>query len=79
MDRERAPDSRTRFCTVRGGAYYKAQGSDWYADGGPVACHFAAKFLLLWPGLDRCATVGFRCVMDLAEQAGRGTPAGVTQ
>jgi len=29
-------------------------------DGGPVACHFAAKFLLLWPGLDRCATIGFR-------------------
>ncbi len=58
-------DGRTRFCIVRGGAYYKAQGSDWYADGGPVACNFAAKFLLLWPGVDRCATVGFRCVLDL--------------
>jgi formylglycine-generating enzyme required for sulfatase activity len=59
-------DGRTRFCIVRGGAYFKAEGSDWYADGGPVACNFAAKFLLLWPGTDRCATVGFRCVRDLA-------------
>jgi len=58
-------DGRTRFCIVRGGAYFKATGSDWYADGGPAACHFAAKFLLLWPGIDRCATIGFRCVRDL--------------
>jgi formylglycine-generating enzyme required for sulfatase activity len=58
-------DGRTRFCIVRGGAYFKAQGSDWYADGGPAACSFAAKFLLLWPGIDRCSTVGFRCVLDL--------------
>jgi formylglycine-generating enzyme required for sulfatase activity len=58
-------DGHTRFCIVRGGAYYKAQGSDWYADGGPAACRFAAKFLLLWPGIDRCATVGFRCAVDL--------------
>ena len=60
-----ASDGRTRFCIVRGGAYYKALGSDWYADGGPVPGNFAAKFLLLWPGTDRCATVGFRCVVDL--------------
>jgi formylglycine-generating enzyme required for sulfatase activity len=58
-------DGHTRFCMVRGGAYYQAQGSDWYADGGPAACNYAAKFLLLWPGIDRCATVGFRCVVDL--------------
>jgi len=31
-----------------------------------VACHFAAKFLLLWPGLDpQRATIGFRCALDL--------------
>jgi formylglycine-generating enzyme required for sulfatase activity len=59
-------DGRTRFCIVRGGSYYRAQGSDWYADSGPVACNFAAKFLLLSPGIDRCATIGFRCVLDLA-------------
>jgi formylglycine-generating enzyme required for sulfatase activity len=58
-------DGRTRFCLVRGGAYYQAHGSDWYADGGPVPANFAAKFILMWPGLDRCATIGFRCAVDL--------------
>ena len=59
-------DDRTRFCILKGGSWYKAHGSDWYADGGLQTCRFAAKFLLMWPGLDRCATIGFRCVLDLA-------------
>lgn len=54
-------DGRTRFCILKGGSYYKARGSAWYADGGPKHSGFAAKFLLMWPGLDRCATIGFRC------------------
>jgi len=33
--------------------------------GGPQAVNFAAKYLLFWPGADRCATLGFRCVRDL--------------
>lgn len=57
-------DGVTRFCIIRGGAYYKAQGSDWYMDGGPCPAWFAAKFILVWPGLDRCATVGFRCATE---------------
>ncbi len=60
-------DGRTRFCIIRGGSYYQAKGSDWYMDGGPRPCNFAAKFLLMWPGLDRCATIGFRCAVDLVE------------
>ena len=60
-------DPRTRFCILRGGSYYFAKGSDWYMDGGPRPCNFAAKFLLTWPALDRCATIGFRCVVDLAD------------
>jgi formylglycine-generating enzyme required for sulfatase activity len=60
-------DGRTRFCIIRGGSFYKAEGSKWYADGGPQTCNFAAKFLLMWPGLDRCATIGFRCAVDVAE------------
>ncbi|GAG08964.1 unnamed protein product, partial [marine sediment metagenome] len=24
-----------------------------------------AKFLMMWPGLDRCGTIGFRCVVDM--------------
>jgi formylglycine-generating enzyme required for sulfatase activity len=58
-------DGHTRFCIVHGGSFYQAQASEWYADGGPRPCGFAAKFLLTWPGLDRCATVGFRCAADL--------------
>jgi formylglycine-generating enzyme required for sulfatase activity len=58
-------DGRTRFCILRGGSFFAARGSNWYVDGGPRAASFATKFLLLWPGLDRCATIGFRCVRDL--------------
>ncbi|KXJ98349.1 MAG: Serine/threonine-protein kinase pkn1 [Nitrospira sp. OLB3] len=58
-------DGRTRFCMVRGGSHYTAQGSHWYMDGGPRPTDFSAKFLLLWPGLDRCATIGFRCAVLL--------------
>jgi formylglycine-generating enzyme required for sulfatase activity len=65
-------DGRTRFCILKGGSFYKARGSDWYADGGPQSCDFAAKFLLMWPGLDRCATVGFRCAVDLADAGSPG-------
>jgi len=60
-------DSRTRFCILRGGSFFKAQGSQWYADGGLQPCTFAAKFLRTWPGLDRCSTIGFRCAVDVAE------------
>jgi formylglycine-generating enzyme required for sulfatase activity len=58
-------DGRTRFCIIRGGSYYRAVGSQWYMDGGPRSNDFAAKFVLMWPGLDRCATIGFRCILEL--------------
>jgi hypothetical protein len=54
-------DGRTRFCMLKGGADFLAGGSKWYADGGVRPPRFAAKYLLLWAGLDRCGTVGFRC------------------
>ena len=60
-------DGRTRFCILKGGSWFQAHGSAWYADGGPLPCRFAAKFLLMWPGLDRCSTIGFRCVANLIE------------
>ena len=59
-------DGRTRFCIIRGGSFFSARGSDWYVDGGPRPAYFATKFLLMWPGLDRCGTIGFRCVKDIA-------------
>jgi hypothetical protein len=58
-------DGRTRSCVVKGGADYQAGGSEWYADGGPRLPDWAAKFILYWPGLDRCSTIGFRCAVDL--------------
>jgi len=63
-------DGRTRFCIIRGGAWYAAKGSGWYMDGGPRPANFAAKFLMTWPGLDRCGTIGFRCGADLAAGVG---------
>jgi formylglycine-generating enzyme required for sulfatase activity len=59
-------DGRTRFCIIRGGSYFSPKGSFWYVDGGPRPAHYATKFLLMWPGLDRCATIGFRCAIDLS-------------
>ncbi|MGA2749144.1 MAG: SUMF1/EgtB/PvdO family nonheme iron enzyme [Verrucomicrobiota bacterium] len=58
-------DGHTRFCIIRGGSFYQAKGSGWYADGGLRPVDFAAKFLLTWPGLDRCGTIGFRCAVEL--------------
>ena len=60
-------DGRTRFCIIRGGAWFRAKGSNWYVDGGPRPANFATKFLLTWPGLDRCGTIGFRCACELAD------------
>jgi formylglycine-generating enzyme required for sulfatase activity len=58
-------DGRTRFCIIRGGSFFSARGSNWYVDGGLRPANLATKFLLMWPGLDRCGTIGFRCVKDL--------------
>jgi formylglycine-generating enzyme required for sulfatase activity len=67
-------DGRTRFAILKGGSWYRALGSDWYMDGGPQPSDFAAKMLLMWPGLDRCATVGFRCAVDLSWRPGTASP-----
>ena len=57
-------DGHTRFVMIRGGSYYNAKGSKWYIEGGPKPCNHHAKFMRMWPGLDRGATIGFRCVVD---------------
>ncbi|MEI7492287.1 MAG: SUMF1/EgtB/PvdO family nonheme iron enzyme [Bacteroidota bacterium] len=52
------------FTIIKGGSYYHPTQSIWYVTGGPVpACH-PEMLLLISPGLDRNATVGFRCVKD---------------
>ncbi len=58
-------DAHTRFCIIRGGSWYRPTGSGWYAPSGPQPLNAHTKFLLFWPGLDRCATIGFRCVKDV--------------
>ncbi len=55
-------DGWHRWCFLRGGSYYRARGSMWYVEGGARPVHHHHKFLLMYPGLDRCATIGFRCV-----------------
>ncbi|MFI9644028.1 SUMF1/EgtB/PvdO family nonheme iron enzyme [Micromonospora sp. NPDC051925] len=58
-------DGRTRFVIVKGGAAYRAEGSDWYLDGGPQPPRVSVKLLLLGAGLTRSDSVGFRCAADL--------------
>jgi formylglycine-generating enzyme required for sulfatase activity len=58
-------DGHTRFAILRGGSFYRRGGSDWYFDEGPKPVWFAAKMLLHWPGLDRCANIGFRCAISM--------------
>ena len=58
-------DRYNRFCILKGGSYYQAKDSMWYTNGGPVPSRLAVKFLMMYPGLDRCSTVGFRCAADL--------------
>jgi len=59
-------DGHTRFSIIRGGSYFRAEGSIWYVPGGPRPITSHAKFIHLYPGLDRCSTIGFRCVKDVA-------------
>jgi len=55
-------DGWNRWCLIRGGSYYNARGSMWYVEGGAQPVHHHHKFLLMNPSLDRCGTIGFRCV-----------------
>jgi len=56
-------DEHTRAAIVRGGSYYRPQGSMWYF---PQAYKLTehGKYLLMAPSKDRAGTLGFRCVMD---------------
>jgi formylglycine-generating enzyme required for sulfatase activity len=56
-------DEHTRYAILRGGSSYRPQGSIWYF---PQAYRNDqhGKLLLMAPGRDRAATLGFRCVTD---------------
>jgi gamma-glutamyl hercynylcysteine S-oxide synthase len=53
------------FSVIRGGSYYKPESSWWYIQGGPQSLDRTQILLLVSPGYDRSATVGFRCVKDV--------------
>jgi formylglycine-generating enzyme required for sulfatase activity len=56
-------DEHTRAAILRGGSYYRPQGSRWYF---PQAYRLDqhGKYLLMAPGIDRAGTIGFRCAKD---------------
>lgn len=58
-------DGRSRFAILKGGSWFAAAGSDWYADGGPRDPEVSFKLVLTGGGLDRSECIGFRCAMDL--------------
>jgi hypothetical protein len=57
-------DGRTRFAILKGGSAWKAEGSDWYVDGGPQDPAFSLQLLLTGP-LERSDRIGFRLAIDL--------------
>lgn len=57
-------DGRTRFAILKGGAAFRAEGSEWYVDGGPQPPEFSLQYLLAGP-LQRSAEIGFRLAVDL--------------
>jgi formylglycine-generating enzyme required for sulfatase activity len=57
-------DGWHNWCFLRGGSYYNAKGSMWYTEGGAQPVFHHLKFLLLNPSIDRCGTIGFRCIWN---------------
>ena len=55
------------FAIMKGGSYYKPTSSWWYVQGGPQPLTHQQMLLLVSPGFNRNATVGFRCVKDAVE------------
>ena len=58
-------DGHTRFTVLRGGSYFKTDGSFWHPASGAQSTQVHEKMLLMYPGLDRSSNIGFRCVMEV--------------
>ena len=56
-------DGHTRFAILKGGSHLVVEGR-WYNASGAQRNDVHEKILLMYPGLDRCGTIGFRCVKD---------------
>lgn len=61
-------DEHTRAAIIRGGSYYQPKNGEQYF---PQAYRNDehGKYLLMSASVDRCATIGFRCVKDTEESA----------
>jgi formylglycine-generating enzyme required for sulfatase activity len=59
-------DGEHLFTFLRGGSSYKAP-HFWHAEGGPHPNDYHLKMPLLNEAINRCGTVGFRCVKDAEE------------
>jgi formylglycine-generating enzyme required for sulfatase activity len=57
-------DGHIRYAMVRGGSHLRVTGSIWYTASGAQPCDVHEKVPLLDAGIDRLATVGFRCVEE---------------
>lgn len=55
-----------RYVIMKGGSYWLPSASWWYVQAGPRELHYRQYLLRVSPGFERNATVGFRCVADLA-------------
>jgi len=55
------------YVIMKGGSYYKPTSSWWYVKGGPQPLNWHQQLLLVSPGFDRNATVGFRCAADASK------------
>ncbi len=64
----READGYHHFSWIRGGSWFHAKGSLWYVQGGPLPIDWRVKFWEMTPALNRCATIGFRCVRDAGPQ-----------
>jgi hypothetical protein len=64
-------DGATRFAILKGGSGWKAEGSDWYVDGGEREPAFSLKLLLAGP-LQASERIGFRLAVDLDSRSGAG-------
>jgi len=62
MTESERDDGHTRYDVLKGGCWYRPEGSPWFFDGGPRPADWGAKRILLCDAWDRCATIGFRCV-----------------
>ena len=56
------------FGMIRGGSFYNPTASVWYVQGGPQRIDNPQILLMVGQGLDRNATVGFRCVKNAEPQ-----------